>query len=132
MRKVKKPQGERPVIAIDEIVNRYDGVGIYCNDAAYSEGRIRVVIETEYQKKHDRIDGLLQLVIEKAPNKDGKFEILGVSDAVEIPWSNHDLGVSLNGKQIKKGWILIKPEIGDTASMQISERALPFEHSEVL
>lgn len=123
---------EHPVLAVDDIQNRYDGVGIYCNPIAYGEGRMKVVIETVYQKIHDRKGGLLQIVIEPESDEEGNHKVSEVSNGVDLPWCEHNLGVSLNGKHIRKGWFLLRPEIGKSAIMVLSEKALPFENSEVL
>lgn len=114
-----------PLVVIGKIHNVTDGVRIYANQKASGDGKLRVIIETEYQLKWDKTTGVIQIIIDKIPDKLGVYNVEGVSESVRLPWTNGIVGVSFNKDLIKKDWFVIRPEIGNTATINLSERSLP-------
>ncbi len=114
-----------PIIVIGIIHNITNGVRIYANQRAFGEGRLRVIIETSFQKKWDKIKGVIQVVIDKKPDELGIYKVFGVSEEIKLPWARGIVAVSFNKDFITKDWLVIRPEIGDTATINLSERSLP-------
>jgi len=118
-----------PLIVIGHIKNMLNGVKVFVNKNAFGDSKLRVVIESSYEHKWDKIDGIVQIVIFPEPNEFGEFKVTGMSNKIKLPWTNGVVGVSFNRELVKEDWYLIRPEIGDSATILLSERSLPKLHA---